>query len=255
MLHRFEMGSADFARDFITLNKKKIVNLSPTTRALLSSAIPNYAASSSPPQAGLEVQTAAFPVVQQGGTDQPTMRTPMVVIALVVLVGLAALFYWQMQQRVIRKSAVIIDNRPGNSTRTQYSTYYNERFGFTLEYPASFIPREVPTNGDGLTFSSPSGDAELTTAAGNNSGSTVGDLYKMSLQNVTGQVRYNRIGANWFVISWDDGERIGYTRMFAGNGSQNSFTFMYPKQRAHEYNKTVIHLEASFRPGDLSRGW
>jgi|SRR5579862_75305 len=251
-LHRFEIQSADFTRDFVTVNEKKVVNLSPSVRTLLASSIPSQPGSPHPmPSSDDRVAVETANAFQKQLGRQPRKHIPIIPVSTVVFITLVGVFYWKTQQPETRKSALITDNPKGAIIRGSYKTYYNQRFGFRIAYPASFRQGEAPTDGDGITFASPTGDAELTTAGGYNSGSTLQDLFRMSLQRLRAPVRYNRIGGNWFVISWDDGRTIGYTKMFVGGQSHNFFTFTYQKGQAPEYNRVVAHLEASFRPGNL----
>ncbi len=43
-----------------------------------------------------------------------------------------------------------------------FSTYSNNRFGFSVLYPKDFVEQPAPTNNDGRVFKSADGEAELT---------------------------------------------------------------------------------------------
>ena len=153
------------------------------------------------------------------------------------------------------------DNPPPNEAAggtpappvTEFTTYTNGRFGFRIEYPRSFISKELPENGDGIGFVSPDGAASLVVAGGNNDGFTLKDYYEMSLKSVRGQLGYRKMGGSWFVITWQDSDKLGYMKMFVGNGSQNSFTFTSPESQKSEYEAVITRLEKSFSPGNLAQ--
>lgn len=137
-----------------------------------------------------------------------------------------------------------------------FTRYTNGRFGFSIDYPQTFVAQEPPQNGDGIKLTSPDGEAVLIVAGGNNSGFTLREYYDMSLRDIHGELGYQRIGGNWFVITWKAGDqKLGYLKMFVGSGSQNSFTFTFPETQKPEYEEVVTRMEKSFRPGKIDQAW
>jgi hypothetical protein len=133
--------------------------------------------------------------------------------------------------------------------------YKNERYGFSIQRPQSFIAQRQPENGDGLEFKSKDGQASLVVYGMNNGMSeTPSQLYQEAIKDAHGTLGYTKLADTWFVVTWQDGETIVYEKMFVGPGSYNAFTFTYPKTQQEEYTDTVTTLAKSFRPGDISQG-
>lgn len=132
-----------------------------------------------------------------------------------------------------------------------FQTYTNSRYGFRIDYPESFISQQPPENGDGLTLKSEDGKAELSVSGMNSAGFTLKDEFDRAVKDVHGELGYNRMGSTWFVVTWTDGDSMGYTKEFVGPASQNSFTFTFPVDQRPQYDSIVTRIEKSFKPGDL----
>ena len=140
------------------------------------------------------------------------------------------------------------------SARSQGLVYNNERFGFSIQYPQSFVPQQAPQNGDGLEFRSPDGKAILVVYGANNyPGETTKDLYQNAIKDIHGPIAYSRLAENWFVVSWQDQDKITYEKMFVGVGAHNALTATYPATQEADYSGIVTNLVRSFQPGDLSQ--
>ena len=134
--------------------------------------------------------------------------------------------------------------------------YKNGRFGFSIDYPQTFIAKEPPQNGDGITLTSPDGKAVLVVSGGNNSsGLTKKQYYNMFIKEFNAGLGYRKMGGNWFVITWRDRDKVGYMKMFVGSGSENSFRFIYPVAQKKSYDEVVTRMEKSFRSGDINQAW
>ena len=132
-----------------------------------------------------------------------------------------------------------------------FHTYANSRYGFRVDYPESFMPQQPPENGDGLSFKSEDGKATLVVSGGNNDGFTLKEEFDTAIKNVQGKLGYNKIGGSWFVVTWTDGNNVGYTKEFVGPGSQNSFTITFPVEQRPQYDSVVTTVEKSFKPGEV----
>jgi hypothetical protein len=142
-------------------------------------------------------------------------------------------------------------NTKQSGLNSGFQTYTNNRYGFRVDYPLTFIPQTPPDNGDGLNFRSQDGKATLEVSGANNDGFTLKGEFDSAIKNVHGQLGYNKTGGSWFVVTWTDGDNIGYTKKFVGPGSQNSFTFTFPVEQKSQYGSVVTAIEKSFQPGDL----
>jgi len=133
--------------------------------------------------------------------------------------------------------------------------YVNERFGFSLRYPASFFePERRSEAGDGEVFAGIRGHGRLLVGALENSdGHTVGSYMNMiRQQSYAGyNVDYAPRGATWFVLSGENDRVVFYEKvMFSCSGRViNSFALIYPIESKREFNPIVEGIEKTFRPG------
>ena len=149
------------------------------------------------------------------------------------------------------RTSSVLDDTPQNDPASDFASYANERFGYRIDYPRSFEAGTLPVNGDGVSLRATDGNATLVVFGINNSGFTLNDEYNRAVNAIPGQLGYNKLAKTWFVITWDDGTNLGYTKEFVGRGSINAFTFRFPSTQKHEYDSTITAIEKSFRAGDV----
>jgi hypothetical protein len=138
-----------------------------------------------------------------------------------------------------------------SGSNSGFQTYTNNRYGFRVDYPESFVAQQSPENGDGLTLKSEDGKATLVAWGMNNAGFTLQDQFDNAIKGVHGELGYNKIGRNWFVVSWTDGDNLCYTKEFVGGASETAFTFTFPVEQRPQYDSIVTTIEKSFKPGDI----
>ena len=85
----------------------------------------------------------------------------------------------------------------------------------------------------------------------NNAGFTLQDQFDSAIKDVHGVLGYNKMEKSWFVVTWTNGDTMGYTKEFVGTGSQNAFTFTFPVEQRLQYDSIVTTIEKSFNPGDV----
>jgi hypothetical protein len=133
--------------------------------------------------------------------------------------------------------------------------YVNERFGFSLRYPASFFePERRSEAGDGVVFAGIRGRGRLLVGALENSdGHTVGSYMNMIRQESYAgyNVDYAPVGATWFVLSGENDRAVFYEKViFSCSGRIiNSFALIYPIESKREFDPIVEGIEKTFRPG------
>jgi opacity protein-like surface antigen len=133
--------------------------------------------------------------------------------------------------------------------------YVNERFGFSLRYPANvFEPERRSEAGDGEVFAGIRGRGRLLVGALENSdGHTLGSYMNMvRQQSYTGyNVDYAPRGATWFVLSGENDRDVFYEKViFSCSGRViNSFALIYPIESKREFDPIVEGIEKTFRPG------
>ena len=102
-----------------------------------------------------------------------------------------------------------------------------------------------------MRFKSQDGKATLVVSGGNDDGFTLKEEFDSAIKNVQGQLGFNKMGGSWFVVTWTDGDNLGYTKEFVGGRSQNFFTITFPVDQRPQYDAIVTKIEKSFKPGDL----
>jgi hypothetical protein len=132
--------------------------------------------------------------------------------------------------------------------------YRNERYGFTLEYPANLLATErVAEAGDGQVFASSDDQARLLVGAlPNESGYTPVSYQEYIARHSYPdyQIDYRRTGGSWFALSGEGGGRIFYEKVMFTCGGRliNSFAMVYPSAQRHVFDPVVERIENSFRP-------
>ena len=140
-----------------------------------------------------------------------------------------------------------------------WSSYTNARFGASIDIPPGFVNDvPAPANGDGLTFHSVDGQAELL-IWGNNV--VEGDFKTDGQARLRGElddgwdVSYRSESADdWHVYSGSKGDRIMYLRSISScKGTQAlHFRIEYPKEQNKDYDSVVERLGKSLRTGPAS---
>jgi TPR repeat protein len=130
--------------------------------------------------------------------------------------------------------------------------YTNERFGFTLAYPAKlFVTKRLSDNGDGITLQNDNRSLKLR-AYGSFYGDTIREIYhdQMKWAKEAGQkVTYKVLSKNWFVLSGIDGRRntIFYLKTYFRDGKSTSFRLDYPVEDKVKYNSLISVISKNFK--------
>jgi hypothetical protein len=134
---------------------------------------------------------------------------------------------------------------------TTYTPFGNPRFGFWVDYPSDLITKTAPDNGDGQTFESKDGSVVFSAYGSNNADSfTVAEYLKQIVLPNFKNVTYQAQGSNWDIVSWTDGNTIGYEKDIVGSGSIDTFYIKYPASSKAEFDPIIAHISQSFNtPG------
>jgi len=143
----------------------------------------------------------------------------------------------------------------GTAVAFDWVTYVNDRFGFSLRYPADvFAPERRSEAGDGEVFVATQGHGRLLVGAfENRDGHSVAsyrDLIR-SQSYADYEVSYAPRGQTWFVLSGESADKVFYEKvMFSCQGRViNSFALVYPIERKRQFDPIVERIENTFRPG------
>ncbi len=144
--------------------------------------------------------------------------------------------------------------------RGDFATYRNDRYGFSLSYPAgTFAPLPSPANDGSRVFVSRDGNARLLAGAlPNPDGMALRDYRSLVLQQSYqgADVDYAPVRDNWFVLSGMRDGAIFYERVTFTCGGRliNSWAMLYPAADRRLYDRIVEHVARSYRPGDGACG-
>lgn len=138
-------------------------------------------------------------------------------------------------------------------------TYVNERFGAAADIPTTYKEGESPANGDGLTFTSPDGDATIAVwgALATVMDESFADYAKRlaSYDKDEGwDVSYSAGKDDWYAFSGSKADRIFYEKLIkACNGDiANHVRLEYPAARKLEFDPIVKHVGKSLHS---EKGW
>lgn len=147
-------------------------------------------------------------------------------------------------------------NENNSKEQISYIFYKNERYGFSIEYPNVLKTKlESPTNGDGISMETYDSSAKFTVYGSNNvSKDTPASIYNDLLKEHP-NASYKKKVDNEVVFSWVHGDKIIYKDIVIGEGSKNTFTIEYPKDKKDYYNSVVSHLYSSFKTPDIAQSY
>jgi len=135
-------------------------------------------------------------------------------------------------------------------------TYRNSRWGFAMDYPASFAfdPDSVPENRDSARFwTADRRSTAVVTGLRNGAGQSLVDLFREAerdiLENSGGSITYRRVTPQWFVLSGYVAYRIYYRRTFLARGGQVIATLWidFPRGLRTCFEAAVTRMSLSFR--------
>ena len=136
----------------------------------------------------------------------------------------------------------------------RYLPYFNERYGFSIEYP-DILNNVYLHNLSGGTFVNDQGDVELSVHGGNNTfGDTAKSQYNQMIEE-TEIILYKVQRDNWYVFSWLEGDRMFYRKEVIGEGSCNGFEISYPAKDEKLYDAIVEKLYATFKSPNVDQSW
>jgi len=156
----------------------------------------------------------------------------------------------------------------GPAAPVAYSAIVNPRYGFVCDVPANFLVQQAPANGDGFSYQSPDGQAQILCFGSNNEpligntsiGSTSArQAYQQELASHSSHgdsVTYQALVGNSITVSGIRGDngQIYFDRILWGSGSIDTLSWTYARSLQSQLKALVEHSAGTFRPGDLASG-
>jgi hypothetical protein len=145
--------------------------------------------------------------------------------------------------------AITLDGKEVGKAAGKFLAYINNKYNFSVDYPASFSGHGEPDAGDGQVFTSPANDARLTTSA-NYCGE---GLYSPARfladhqQNSALKVTYSRQTKTLAVVSGTRGNRIFYDKLIFNGVQCAKFSLEYESTQREQYDALVARIAASLK--------
>jgi hypothetical protein len=144
----------------------------------------------------------------------------------------------------------------------QYKTYENDRFGYSVDYPDIFDGKQEPDNGDGVEFTTESGEYGLTVWGGYN---VLGQDGKALLEECKERVAHiadgsDKSGEGFYSIEYsDDGGESGVEHIFHEYGTVNGaaqagFILKYPQDEEKRFAEIKKVMESSLKLPETESG-
>ena len=134
------------------------------------------------------------------------------------------------------------------------SLYQNNRYGFSVRYPSTWITGQPSVNGDGIVISPQDGTIEMSVFGYNNTmNKAVNNEFYSALTEAKnrGIPGFHMVSDNWYVVTYTDGTFIYYVKGFVGKRSINTMRIKYLQSMKDQYHDVIQQLEGSFNHGNL----
>lgn len=135
-----------------------------------------------------------------------------------------------------------------------YQLYENGRYGFSMYYPKGLNMDPPPTNGDGVRFYND--ELEITAFASHtnviHNEETIEMYYENDLKSIAAEIAYQRITEDWYVISYEENEKIVYKKYYFNELVGTTFIITYPSSKQEKYGPITSHIGETFIPSTNS---
>ena len=136
--------------------------------------------------------------------------------------------------------------------QSKYSTYNNARFGYSIQFPLDLLEMQGEAdNGDGATFISKDGSAEMRVWGQNNAlNRSVRDEYAEALKRADTTFTYKSLLKNGFAVSGTSRDKIYYQKTLYRPGKGGVFytlTIEYPAAERAKFDAVVQRIVKSFK--------
>jgi hypothetical protein len=158
-----------------------------------------------------------------------------------------------MHKTIVTLLALILVAVRARGEDTPWKEYVNERFGFSLRYPATLIASRAPEDGAGLEFHT--ADKEFSLVAQgqflhtDDESDSLDKRWQGELNSLGDTITYKKKTDTWYVISGvtKDGTEY-YHKLYTKGGNWAAFNITYPHAKNKQYDPWVERIEKSFVP-------
>lgn len=144
---------------------------------------------------------------------------------------------------------------PASAQERSWQAIQNERFGFTLPYPAhTFVLATGKARDDAVLLVSKDGRAKLQASGSINTTRESAASYREFVVRTSyaqGKVTYTRTYRRTFVVAGTIGDQVFYERVFFGCSGNviTGWQMMYPAAERHYYDRVVEEIHRAWKPG------
>jgi hypothetical protein len=156
----------------------------------------------------------------------------------------------EQEKKMKSKENTTTEKEQITEEKVTYKTYTNGRFGFSLQYPTGLTMAPPPTNGDGANFYNEEIDIKAYGGHTNivQQGETIETYYQQDINSIPGEIAYQKVTANWYVLSYKENGNIIYKKFFFGDSVFNTFIITYPANTQDKYGPITTHISQTFSP-------
>ena len=134
--------------------------------------------------------------------------------------------------------------------QTNYETYHNARFAYSISYPSDLlIPQGEAENGDGQKFLTRDGKVEMLVYGSNNAlEKTLRGLYQEKVSKADNRtITYQVLKGDWFVVSGTENNKVFYEKTMLHNGAFKTFRIVYDKAVKDTWDPITAKIARSFK--------
>jgi hypothetical protein len=163
---------------------------------------------------------------------------------------MAGLAYFDMKFYLI---LIVLTFSANTLGQVRYSTYTNQRFSFSIEYPSGLLQMQPPPiNGDGRIFSSADKTVEMRAWANYNATFlTVREQFEEDQKSYGSEITYKFLGKDKFAISGIKNGNNFYQETLYHKFKETdvfyTFTIEYPNTKREVYDPIVRRIAKTFR--------
>ena len=142
---------------------------------------------------------------------------------------------------------------PAHAEEGAWKQYVNERFGFSLNYPATLVASPDPIDGAGREYHTHDKEFSVATAAHflriADQNESLDSHWQDELNDLKSLISYKKKGDSWYVVSGvTTNGYVFYHKFFTKGNNWATFHITYPKSLKAKYDSWVTQIEKHFVP-------